>query len=172
LGRSDYSSQGYGDGAVRVVFGQECCSRWSWNKKAGGWSKWWNVAEADYPRAELIALRARQLERRPGDILRAAKAQRKSREANCEYFGKNLRRRPDNENYTIGLGDLVLLQDTKLNSSHSHKLSDRWSGPYKVTDASRKEDRGTYKLAELDGTELEGIFSGDRVKKFVTRERF
>jgi hypothetical protein len=60
----------------------------------------------------------------------------------------------------------------KLDTSHSHKLSDQWSGPYKVTNASRKEDRGTYKLAKLDATELEGIFLGDRVKKFVTRERF
>jgi hypothetical protein len=44
--------------------------------------------------------------------------------------------------------------------------------PYKVTDACRKEDRGTYKFAKVDGTELEGIFSGDRVKNLCTRARF
>ena len=116
-----------------------------------------------------MALRARQLERRPEDIARAAEAQRKSREANREYFDKHRRQRPNTENHEIGLGDLVLLHDTRLDGSHSHKLSDRWIGPYKVTDASRKGDRGTYKLAELDGAALEGYFSGDRLKKFVAR---
>jgi hypothetical protein len=33
-------------------------------------------------------------------------------------------------------------------------------------DVTKKEDRGTYRLAELDGTELEGFDAGDRVKKF------
>jgi hypothetical protein len=100
-----------------------------------------------------------------------AEAQRKSREANRKYFNKILRRRPVTENHSIGSGDLVLLYDT-LDASHTHKLSDRWSGLYKVTDTTRKDDRGTFKLAELDGTELEGIFSGDRVKRFIARERF
>jgi hypothetical protein len=156
----------------QVVFGQECVLPVELEQESWRVVEWWKVAEANNPRAELIALRTRQLERRLGDILQGTEAQQKSREANREYLDKNLRQRPDNENHTIGLGDLVLQHDTKLDSLHSHKLSDRWSGPYKVTDASRKEDRGTYKLAELVGTELEGIFSGDRVKKFVTRERF
>jgi hypothetical protein len=39
-------------------------------------------------------------------------------------------------------------------------------------DVTKKENRGTYRLAELDGTELEGVYAGDRVKKFVRRERF
>ena len=127
------------------------------------------MERADNPRAELLALRARQLERRPGDLLRAAEAQRRSREANREYFDKHRRRRPDTENHTISLGDLVLLHDMKVDGQHSHKLLDRWAGPYKITDISRKGDRGTFKLAEMDRMVLEGVFAGDRLKRFITR---
>ena len=134
--------------------------------------EWERIAASANPRADLLALRARQLERRPEDLARAAESQRKSREANRDYFDKHRRRRPENENHVISAGDLILLPDTRLDGSHSHKLSDRWIGPYKVTDATKKDDRGTYKLAELDGTELEGIFSGDRVKKFIARREF
>ena len=34
----------------------------------------------------------------------------------------------------------------------------------------KKGDRGTYRLAELDRTILEGYFSGDRLKRFIVRE--
>ena len=72
----------------------------------------------------------------------------------------------------ISAGDLILLHDTRIDRSHLHQLSDRWIEPYKVTDATKKDDSGTYKLAELDGTELEGIFSGDHIKKFTIRREF
>ena len=153
----------------RVVFGQECVLPVELSTENWRIVEWRAVERADNPRAELLALRARQLERRPGDLLRAAEAQRRSRDANREYFDKHRRRRPDTENHTISLGDLVLLHDTKLDGQHSHKLSDRWAGPYKITDISRKGDRGTFKLAEMDGTALEGVFAGDRLKRFITR---
>ena len=44
----------------------------------------WRVERAGNKRAELLALRTRQLERRPENIEKAAEAQRKSREANRE----------------------------------------------------------------------------------------
>ena len=72
------------------------------------------------------------------DLLRVAESQWQSCEANKRYFDQRRRRRPESENHVIGLGDMVLLHDTKLDVSHSHKLSNRWVGPYKVVDASRK----------------------------------
>ena len=131
---------------------------------------WLRVERAGNKRAKWLVLRSRQLERRPEDIEKAAEAQRKSREANREYFDQNRRHRPDGENHELRGGDLVLLHDTKLDTSHSHKLSNRWSGPYRIADATKKGDRGTYRLAELDGTMLEGHFSGDRVKRFIALE--
>jgi len=153
----------------RVVFGQECLLPVELTTESWRVVEWRAVERAGNPRAELLALQARQLERWPGDLLRAAEAQRRSREANREYFDNHRRHRPETEYHTIGIGDLVLLHDTKLNGQHSHKLSDRWAGPYKITDASRKGDRGTFGLAELDGTALEGVFAGDRLKRFIIR---
>ena len=129
-----------------------------------------HVERAGNRRAELLALRARQLERRPEDIEKAVGAQRKSQEANREYFDKHRRHRPEGENRELRDGDLVLLHDTKLDSSQSHKLSNWWSGPYRIADTTKKGDRGTYRLVELDGLILEGYFSGDRVKRFIARE--
>ena len=110
---------------------------------------------ATNPRAQLLALRARQLERHPEDLAQASEAQQRSWESNCAYHDRNLHRPP--QSHHISLGDWVLLHDTKLDDSHSHKLSERWNGPYLVVDALRKDDRGTYWLAELHGTELDGF---------------
>ena len=131
---------------------------------------WLRVERAGNKRAELLALGARQLERRPEDIEKAADAQRKSREANHQYLDKHRCHRPERENHELRGGALDLLHDTKLDTSHSHKLLNRWSGPYRIADATKKGVRATYRLAELDGTMLEGYFSGDRVKRFIARE--
>src|SRR5437588_3793274 len=88
----------------RVVFGQECLLPVELATESWRVVEWRTVERADNPRAELLALRARQLERRPGDLVRAAEAQRRSREADREYFDKHRRRRPDTENHTISLG--------------------------------------------------------------------
>ena len=158
--------------SFRVVFCQECVLSVEMAVESWQVVEWRRVARAANPRSELLALGARQLERRPEDLERAAEAQRKSRESNRKYFDKHRRRRPENENHVISAGDLILLHDTRLDGTHSHKISDRWIGPYKVTDATKKDERGTYKLAELDGTDLDGIFSGDRIKKFIARREF
>ena len=133
---------------------------------------WLHMERAGNKRVDLLALRTRQLERTPEDIEKAVKAQRKHREANREYFNKHRTHRLEGENHELCGGDLVLLHDTKLNMSHSHKLSNRWSGPYRIAESTKKGDRRTYRLAELDGTMLEGYFAGDTVKRFIARELF
>ena len=86
---------------------------------------WLRVERVGNKRVELLALRARQLERRPEDIEKAAEAQRKNREVNREYFDKHRRHRPKGENHKLPSGDLVLLHDRKLDTSHLHKLSNQ-----------------------------------------------
>ena len=154
----------------RLAFGQECLLPVDLAEETWGVLDWKAVERAENGRAELLALRARQLERREEDLETAAANQRKSREANKAYFDAHHHRRPDQLHTTISSGDYVLLHDTRLEQSHSHKLADRWNGPYEVIDVSKKGDRGTYKLAELDGTPLAGYHSGDRLKKFVVRK--
>ena len=51
----------------------------------------------------------------------------------------------------------------------SRKLSFKWLEPYQICDAIK--DKGTYILEELDGSQLAGIFAGDRLKKFHPCQR-
>ena len=55
---------------------------------------WLRVERAGNKRAELMVLCARQLERRPEVIEKAAEVQWKSRESNREYFDKHQHHRP------------------------------------------------------------------------------
>src|SRR4030081_1100404 len=54
--------------------------------------------------------------------------------------------------------------------SRNQKLSYKWLGPYRVQKAI--PEKGTYILEEFDGTQLAGTYSGNRLKKFVERDRF
>ena len=151
----------------RLAFGPECLLPVDLAEETWGVLDWQAVDTSEKGRAELLALRARQLERREEDLKTAAANQKKSREANKAYFDAHHHRRPDRPHTAIASGDYVILHDTRLEQSHSHKLADRWNGPYKVIGVSKKSNRGTYKLAELDGTPLGGYHTGDRIKKFV-----
>ena len=153
----------------RVAFGQDCLL--PIDVKEGTWAvmDWRSIETSENPTAELLAVRARQLERKEEDLEEAAQIQRESREANKAYFDSHRRHWPEIPHTAIELGDHVLLHDIRFEQSHSHKLHDGWIGPYRITDVSRKRERGTYQLAELDGVVLEGYFPGDRLKKFTAR---
>lgn len=49
----------------------------------------------------------------------------------------------------------------------TNKLGYKWLGPYQISEANSL--KGTYILAELDGTLLSGTIAGNRPKKFVPR---
>ena len=54
--------------------------------------------------------------------------------------------------------------------SQNRKLSYKWLGPYRVRKAI--PEKGTYILEEFDGTQLTSTYAGNRLKKFVKRNRF
>jgi len=110
-----------------------------------------------------LAARAKQLPTKEEAVCEAQENIRKSRLRNKAYFDKNRRERVDQ----IGVGDLVLLYNSVLDKQWSQKLSNKWLGPYRIRQIA--QDRGTYLLEELDGTKLEGIYTGDRVKRFHRR---
>ena len=83
----------------QVVLGQECLLPVEIAMETWRVVDWLRVERAGNKRAELLALRAWQLERRPEDIEKAAEAQRKSREANREYFDKHLGHLPEGQNH-------------------------------------------------------------------------
>jgi len=112
--------------------------------------------------AELLAARARQLERREEDIEEAQENVCKSHLRNKAYFDKNRWERVQ----TIEIADMVLLYNSSLDKQWSQKLKSKWLGPYKMKEIGETE---TYLLNELDRMELQRIFVGDRIKKFFTR---
>ena len=120
---------------------------------------WGNVRTT----GELLALRARQLERRDEDLEEAALHLRRMREADKDVWDDNRRVHAS----PILEGDLVLLHDTKLDNMHTHKLAWRWLGPFRVMEANT--EKGWYILAELDGAVLKGTVAGNRLKKRVGR---
>jgi len=69
-------------------------------------------------------------------------------------------------------GDLVLKYNSiaEVDMLRNRKLSYKWLGPYRVRKAI--PEKGTYILEEFDGTQLAGTYSGNRLKKFVVRNRF
>ena len=127
----------------------------------------WNVLPWDqvHDTAELVAMRARAMERREEDLEEAKAHLRRMRERGKEYFDKrhNIRNEP------LELGMLVLVHDSfgAMDMSSAKKLSFRWMGPYRISSANPA--LGNYFLSELDGTELRGPFAGNRLKRFYPR---
>jgi hypothetical protein len=69
--------------------------------------------------ADLLAVRARQLERREEDLEEARLYLQRVRELNKEYFDENHRLRAED----FSVGDLILLYNTKLDKDLSSKLA-------------------------------------------------
>ena len=126
----------------------------------------WNVLpwEDNMSREDLLALRIRQLERRPEDIEIAVMRLKDARLKNKDRFDKKHRLRPK----PIEEEDWVLVYDSSLDNQHStyRKVAKRWFGPYRV---KHVHDNATYSLCELDGTDLKVPIAGKRVKLFKRR---
>lgn len=127
----------------------------------------WNVLpwKDDISKEDLLALRIRQLERRPEDIEIAKARLKDARLKNKERFDRKHRLRPK----PIEEGDWVLMYDSSLDNQHStiRKLSKRWFGPYVV---KHVHGNATFSLAELDGSDMQIPIAGKRIKLFKKRE--
>lgn len=117
-------------------------------------------------RDKLLAIRAMQLDLRDQFVKEAISRTDRMRAARKEYWddNKEVRRHP------IAAGDLVLVWDSvrELDMSRDRKLSSKWLGPYRVSMAG--EERGTYKLEDLDGARFRRTTPGWRLKLFRQRE--
>jgi hypothetical protein len=127
----------------------------------------WSTIE---DRSDLIAMRARQIERRDSDVREALFRAERMRENNADYSDDRHTLRTD----PLEEGHLVLLHDTQKAGDMSavQKLKYRWLGPYKIAEV---KGNGSYAIAELDGTRVHHIgdlgdaFNGDRLKRFYPR---
>ena len=114
--------------------------------------------------ADLLTLRARQIQRRDEDLEEAAMHLQRVRTEAKDLFDENHRTRTED----LREADMVMLHDTRLDNQHFERLAFRWLGPFRISQAFPQ--KGTYIIAELDGAELRGTVPGNRLKKFYPRE--
>lgn len=116
-------------------------------------------------RAQLLAIRAMQLDLRDQFTKDAVARTNRLRQAKKEYWDdtKEIRREE------LRLGDLVLLWNSirEIDMSRDRKLDARWMGPYRVR--RPWPERGTYQIEDLDGTPLPHTVPGKRLKPFRQR---
>ena len=113
---------------------------------------------------ELLALRIRQLQKRPTDIAAAAETLRKSRFTSKAQFEKRFHKRLTRKVYCPG--ELVLVRNTAIEFSHDRKHKPRYLGPYEVVE---RAPGGAYILKELDGTHLHQNTIGWRMLPYIQR---
>jgi hypothetical protein len=147
-----------------LVYGRECVL------PAESKFPTWRVLEWDKvrDRADLIALRARQLEMRDADLAESLARKKRIREEGKEAFDNthNIRREPLKKN------DIVLRYDkviTDIDKSSQTKLQYRWLGPYRIHSAN---EVGSFKLEEMDGVVLSRSFTGSQLKLFIKKTQF
>lgn len=116
------------------------------------------------PREDLISQRVRLMERRSEDIEKAMRMLTMQRKKAAELADHKARHKM--RKVPLAVDSLVLLYDEPrhIDMSRSVKLKYRWLGPYLV---SKLVGASTYRLKEIDGTELQGIFNARRLKQFL-----
>lgn len=96
--------------------------------------------------ADLLALRIRQLQRKPEDVAKAAEALRKTRLESKEHFERRFAHRL--QKTTFQSGELVLIRNTAIEKEMNRKHKPRYLGPYEVV---RQTRNGSYIIKELNG---------------------
>ena len=117
-------------------------------------------------REELLAMRAAQLDIRDENIIEARERTQRLRLRRKEYWDEH------NEilHEDMRVGDLVLLWDSlrEVDMSRDKKLDQKWLGPYRI--AESYQDRGHFRLEELDGVKFKTTTPGHKLKKFIPRQ--
>ena len=113
---------------------------------------------------DLLALRIRQLEKRPEDVEAAANTLKKNRLKSKEQFEKRFLRRLVKDSYPPGT--LVLVRNNTIEKSMNRKHKPRYNGPYEVV---RRTTGGSYILQELDGTVWRQGIAAFRIIPYISR---
>lgn len=114
--------------------------------------------------SDLLALRIRQLERRPEDIRKASETLRNARLRSKAQFEKRFHRKLRRKMYSSK--DLVLVRNTMVEKELNRKHKPRYLGPFEV---DRRTKGGSYVLKELDGTILRQGVAAFRLLPYIGR---
>lgn len=115
--------------------------------------------------ADLLEMRARQLQRRDEDMEEATLLLQRMRMQGKDLFDNTHRIREE----PLAVDDLVLLYDSQREANMSIKLAFKWLEPYRIAEVV--PEKGTYLLKELNGTRLKGTIAGNWLKRFYSRQR-
>jgi hypothetical protein len=117
-----------------------------------------------YDTPTLLAMRARQFDRRDERFRESIDRTIRLRHENKEYFDNSKVLRPTK----LSKGDLVLLRDSFYDNDRSTltKFLPKWKGPFRISSVNEK---GWYRLEELDGTTFRSHTPGNRLKAFHQR---
>ena len=121
--------------------------------------------ESVHTTGDLLAMRARQLQRRDEDLEEAVHHLQRIRQERKEQHDE----KHGIQQEELAMGSIVLLHDTRRKKDMSQKLAFKWLGPYRIYHTV--EGKVTYMLEELDGLHLAGTFAGHRLKKFHPRQQ-
>jgi hypothetical protein len=116
--------------------------------------------------SELLALRVRQLSKKPEDIKRAARMLKKHRLGSKRQFEQRFAKLLTQESYKIG--ELVLMRNSIIENHLDKKAQARYLGPFVVR---RRTSAGNYILQELDGTYLHKPIAAFRIAPYIARNR-
>lgn len=121
--------------------------------------------QSDMTTTELIALRARQLEKRQPDLDRIHDRVLRARFASIRQFEKKYTETI--RTYKFKVGDLVLVRNSRVEMSLDRKMKPRWIGPMII---ARQTTGGSYVLAEMDGSISRLRFAAFRVIPYHARK--
>jgi hypothetical protein len=115
---------------------------------------------------ELVAIRARQLQKRPEDLEKMQEIVTESRRRNILRFEKeHLSRIVD---FDFKPGALVLVRNSRIEEALNRKTKPRYVGPMVVV---RKTIGSSYVVAELDGSQSQQRVAGFRLISYHPRQQ-
>ena len=117
-------------------------------------------------RAQLIAARARALQRRPEDLERVHDAVIRGRFKSIQDFEKHFA--GSTKNYNFAPGALVLVRNSQIENELNRKTKPKYLGPMAVV---RRTKGGSYVLAELNGAISKLRYAAFRVIPYHARTR-
>ena len=117
--------------------------------------------------AELLALRARQIERHEDDIKKAAATLQKARFRSKQQFERRFKRKLSNIQHKPHA--LVIVFNSEVEYKLNRKHQDKYLGPYEVI---RRTRNGAYWLKELDGAIHRTPYAARRLLPFITRDHW
>ncbi|KAJ7712302.1 hypothetical protein B0H16DRAFT_1342707 [Mycena metata] len=114
--------------------------------------------------SDLLALRIRQIEKRPEDMRQAALRLHASRIRSKEEFERRYHAKFYREIYLPD--ELVLVRNSRIANDLGHKTKPKWLGPYAIV---RRTQGGSYVLRELSGAfSIQGI-AATRLLPYISR---